>query len=90
MCNKKDWTPLYDVIDLKHIRFQSSTQINKPDGSKRIHSGERFQNYAVSVCGLTGLVKTESQFVTKGFELTAKTVGKNLAGYKRVIPRKEI
>ena len=54
--NLKDWTGVYDVVDFKNVRFQSSTRVHQTRRIKKIHSGDLFQKYAVSVCGFTGFM----------------------------------
>ena len=45
--------------------FSPSHEFTKPVRSRKIHSGERFQKSAVSVCGFTSFVWTGARFVWK-------------------------
>ena len=45
--------------------FSPSHEFTKPVRSRKIHSGERFQKYAVSVWGCTSFVLTGARFVWK-------------------------
>ena len=54
----------------KHIWFQTSTRIHQTHRfRKKNHSGEWFQKYAVSMCGLTGFVWTERRFLQKSIRI---------------------
>ena len=41
--------------------FSGAHKFTKPLGSKKIHPGEQFQKYAVTVSGFTGFVWTEGR-----------------------------
>ena len=61
-----DWTRIYDVIDIKIPIVSRPHEITKSVGSKKMHSGKRFQNMR-----FTGFVWTEGCFAEKkgrGFE----------------------
>ena len=49
----------------------SDVHTNSPNPSvqKKNHSGEWFQKYAVSICGLTGFVWTEGRFLQKSIRI---------------------
>ena len=55
-----DWTRIYDVIDIKIPIVSRPHEITKSVGSKKMHSGKRFQNMR-----FTGFVWTEGCFAEK-------------------------
>ena len=60
-----DWTRVYNVVDFKNIRFQSSTQIHQTRRIQKIkiHPGD--WGAVSKMCGFTGFVWMECRFIQK-------------------------
>ena len=48
------------LLTLEMSGFSRPREFTKPVGLKKIHSGDLFQKYAVSVCGFTGFMWTRA------------------------------